>query len=264
MIDELRQTFETQAFDVFVGALHRRVQHLGVCLVDGQVVERAAADALMARLVELVRGGVLVALAERPGDALRVLDVLRNAGVVELEDARPGCESTQARLHPPPPAVTWREIAELHALAVRHPEHCQLGPPVRHVEFAARLAALGSELPGELLALYAACGHIALVCRHVDATAVRITAGDALRVRDGRLILIDRVRRHPRTMLVEQPAMSIAQALGTWWLVLEDERAPATRRPLDLQSLLRFALLRMAAPSLDVLLTDLAWRRFFT
>jgi hypothetical protein len=135
---------------------------------------------------------------------------------------------------------------------------------VRHVEFAARLAALGSELPGELLALYAACGHIALVCRHVDATAVRITAGDALRVRDGRLILIDRVRRHPRTMLVEQPAMSIAQVLGTWWLVLEDERAPATRRPLDLQGLLRFALLRREAPSLDVLLTDLAWRRFFT
>jgi hypothetical protein len=45
--------------------------------------------------------------------------------------------------------------------------------------------------------------------------------------------------------------------------VLEDDRAPATRRPLDLQGLLRFALRRVEAPSLEVVLTDLAWRRFF-
>ncbi|MBC7975728.1 MAG: hypothetical protein H7138_12185, partial [Myxococcales bacterium] len=119
------------------------------------------------------------------------------------------------------------------------------------------------ELPGELLALYAACSHLTLVCRRDVAVAAELCACDALRVRDGRVVLIERIPRHPVTMLVEQPAISIAQALGTWWLVLEDERAPATRRPLDLQALLRFALRRMEAPALEVLLTDLSWRQFF-
>ncbi|HEX3766718.1 MAG TPA: hypothetical protein VHW23_48840, partial [Kofleriaceae bacterium] len=90
-----------------------------------------------------------------------------------------------------------------------------------------------------------------------------ICSGDVLRERDGRLVLIDRVRRHPANLMMEQPGVSIAQALGTWWLVLEDERAPSTRRPLDLQGLLRFALRRVEAPSLETLVTDLAWRRFF-
>jgi hypothetical protein len=160
--------------------------------------------------------------------------------------------------------VTWRELAELRVLAERHPELCRIGPPASHVEFAARLAAAGCELPRELLALYAAASHVELGCRHLSASAGAICAGEALRVRDGRVILFDRVKRHPTMMLVEQPGVSIAQALGTWWLVLEDERAPTTRRPLDLQGFLRFALRRVEAPSLEALLTDLAWRRFFT
>ena len=82
-------------------------------------------------------------------------------------------------------------------------------------------------------------------------------------MREGRLVLIERIKRHPVTMLVEQPGVSIAPALGTWWLVLEDDRAPATRRPLDLQGLLRFALRRMDAPTLEALLTELSWRQFF-
>jgi hypothetical protein len=55
----------------------------------------------------------------------------------------------------------------------------------------------------------------------------------------------------------------VLSALGTWWLVLEDARAPAVKRPLDLQGMLRFALRRMEAPTFEVLLTDLAWSRFF-
>jgi hypothetical protein len=45
--------------------------------------------------------------------------------------------------------------------------------------------------------------------------------------------------------------------------VLEDDRAPAIKRPLDLQAMLRFALRRRDAPTLEVLLTDLSWQRFF-
>jgi hypothetical protein len=125
------------------------------------------------------------------------------------------------------------------------------------------MAAAGSELPTELLALYAACSYLELTCRHVAASAGSIGPGEALRVRDGRVILFDRIKRHPSMMLIEQPGISIAQAIGTWWLVLEDDRAPAVKRPLDLQGMLRFALRRIDAPSLEALVTDLAWRRFF-
>jgi len=262
MLDELSHTFERQPFDVFLRLLGRRLQHLAVGMLDGRVLARPDAEALAAQLIDVLRG-VLARLDERPDDALRVLDALRSTGFLALEAARDAQEAACATRYPPPPAATWRELAELRDSAVRYPEHCRLGTPVRHVAFAARLAATGTELPRELLALYAACGHIVLLCRHVAASAAELCAGEALRVRDGRLVLIERIRRHPVTMLVEQPGVSIAQALGTWWLVLEDERAPATRRPLDLQGLLRFALRRMDAPTLEALLTELSWRQFF-
>ncbi|HEU4726854.1 MAG TPA: hypothetical protein VFT22_03165 [Kofleriaceae bacterium] len=259
---ELTHAFEASSFDDFATALRRRLQQLSVSMLDGQVIARPDAQALAARLIERVRE-LLERLVEQPAQALRVLDALRSTGFGELEPERDRFERECARRFPPPPPVTWRELAELRALALAHPDHCQVGPPVTHVEFAARLEAAGTPLPGELLALYAAASHVALACRHVPAPAGGICHGDALRVRDGRLILFDRIKRHPRLLMIEQPGISIVQALGTWWLVLEDERAPATRRPLDLQGLLRFALRRMEAPSLEVLFTDLAWRRFF-
>lgn len=263
MIVELAQAFETAPLDEFLAALRKRMQGLGVCMVDGRVVARPAAEALVAQVVALVRDRVLVALADRPGDALRVLDALRSTGFTALEPAREHHERARASRFPPPAPVTWRELARLHALAADDPDHCQIGPPAGHVEFAARLADAGTELPGELLAFYAACSHVTLACRHVAAPAGSICAGEALRVRDGRLILFNRIKRHPATHMVEQPGISILRALETWWLVLEDDRAPETRRPLDLQGMLRFALRRMDAPTLEVLLTDLAWRRFF-
>lgn len=263
VIDELRQSFAGEPFEAFAMLFRKRIQHLAVCMIDGEVIDRGEADRAMALVTALVRDDLLAALAERPGDALRVLDVLVAAGNPALEDARAGCEATRARLHPPPPPVRWPEILELRGLAERFPDHCQVGAPVTHIEFAARLAAVGTELPIELLALYAACSHIALTCRHVATPAGAIGAGESLRAYDGRILLFKRVRRDPRMMFVEQPGVSIWRELGSWWLVLEDEHAPATRRPLDLQSLLRFALRRMEAPSREVLLTDLAWRRFF-
>jgi hypothetical protein len=263
VIAELAQAFETGPLDGFVAALRKRLSQLGVCMVDGRVVPAAEADALAAQVVELARGTVLSRLAERPGDALRVLDALRGTGFSQLEDERARCERERDLRFPPPPAATWREIDELRRLAAAHPEHCRIGPPATHVEFAARLEASGVELPGELLALYAACSHVELACRHVTARAGSICAGEALRLRDSRLILFDRIKRHPATQMVDQPGISILQALGTWWLVLEDARAPALRRPLDLQGMLRFALRRMEAPTFEVLLTDLSWQRFF-
>jgi hypothetical protein len=262
MIDELSQTFERQPFDVFVRLLGRRLQHLGVGMLDGRVLAKPDADALAAQVIAVVRG-VLAQLDDRPDDALRVLDALRSTGFVELESVRDDHEAACAMRFPPPPPATWRELAELRERAVQHPAHCRLGAPARHVAFAARLATSGTELPRELLALYAACSHIALLCRHVASSAAELCGGEALRVRDGRLVLIERIRRHPVTMLVEQPGVSIAQALGTWWLVLEDERAPETRRPIDLQGMLRFALRRMDAETLEALLTELSWRQFF-
>src|SRR5882757_6635934 len=95
VIDELSHAFETQAFEVFLRQLRRRLEHLGVCLVDGQVVSRAEADALAARLLELVRGQ-LGQLAGRPGDALRVLDALRATGFVQLEATRADHERERA------------------------------------------------------------------------------------------------------------------------------------------------------------------------
>jgi hypothetical protein len=264
VIDELALALETASLEAFVGALRGRLQQLGVSMVDGRVIDKPEAEALAAQVIELVRGALGGALAARPAEALRVLDAVLATGYPQLEPARGPLERALAARFPPPPPATWRELAELRALAVADPAHCRVGPPATHVEFSARLAAAGTEVPGELLACYAACSHIALACRHVAAAAGAICAGEALRVRDGRLILFDRVKRHPVTLLIEQPGISILQAIGTWWLVLEDDRAPATRRPLDLQGLLRFALRRMDAPALEVLLTDLSWRRFFT
>jgi hypothetical protein len=262
VIQELVTALETQPIEAFVGLLRRRLGQLGVCLVDGRVIARADADALAAEALAVARRA-LGALPDRPGDALRVLDAVRSTGFDQLEAERPRLERARADRHPPPAPATWREIAELRALAARDPALCRIGPPATNVEFAARLAAAGTALPGELLALYAACSHLELTCRHVATPAGGIGPGEALRIRDGRVILFDRIKRHPAMMLVEQPGISIAQALGAWWLVLEDDRAPATRRPLDLQALLRFALRRIDAPSLEVLLTDLSWRRFF-
>jgi len=264
MIEELAHSFATMPIEGFVSVLRGRLQQLGVSMVDGQVIGKPAAEALVAQVIELVRGSLLGTLAERPADALRVLDALRSTGYTELEPQRAHFERERARRFPPPPPVTWKELAELHALAASDPEHCRVGPPVTHVEFAARLAEAGSDVPSELLALYAACSHVTLTCRRVAASAGSIPPGEALRVRDGRLILFERVRRHPAMLFVEQPGISIVSAIGTWWLVLEDDRAPASKRPLDLQGVLRFALRRMDAPSLEVLLTDLAWHRFFT
>jgi hypothetical protein len=263
VIDALAQAFDAGPFETFVAALRRQLQQLGVGMLDGRVIGRPDADALAAGVIGLVRDRVLGRLADRPADALRVLDALRSTGFEQLEDQRGHHERACAVQFPPPQAVTWREIAELQRLAAGHPEHCQIGPPVVHVAFAARLGASGVAVPDELLAFYAACGHVRLTCRHVPAAAGGICAGEALRVRDGRLILFDRIKRHPATQMVDQPGISILQAIGTWWLVLEDDHAPATRRPLDLQGMLRFALRRMEAPTFEALLTDLAWRRFF-
>jgi len=263
VIQALADTLETQPIEVFSGQLRRRLVELGVGMVDGRVIAKADADALAAEVLEVARRALLGKLAEQPGDALRVLDAVRSAGFDQLEGQRSRLERARSERFPPPSPVTWREIAELRALAADHPELCRLGPPATHVEFAARLAATGCELPRELLALYAGCSYLELTCRHVATPAGSICPGEALRVREGRLILFDRFKRHPAMMLVEQPGISIAQAIGTWWLVLEDDHAPAVRRPLDLQGFLRFALRRMDAPSLEVLLTDLSWRRFF-
>jgi hypothetical protein len=262
VIQALLDTLEAQPIEVFSGLLRRQLAQLGVCMVDGRVVAKAQADALVSQLLGVARQA-LDRLADRPGDALVMLDAVRGAGCDQLEAERPRLEAARAERFPPPPAVTWREIAALRALATDQPRLCRIGPPVTHVEFAARMAAGGTELPRELLGLYAACSYLELTCRYVAAPAGSICAGEALRVRDGRVILFDRLKRHPAMMLVEQPGISIAQAIGTWWLVLEDDRAPATRRPLDLQGVLRFALRRMDAPSLEALLTDLSWRRFF-
>jgi hypothetical protein len=263
VIAELAQAFADGPIDGFVGVLRKRLQHLSVSMVDGQVIAKAEATALIAQLLELVRGSVLGALGERPGDALRVLDCLRNSGYRELEAERPGFEHACAQRFPPPAAAAWPELVELRALADAEPALCQLGAPVRHVEFAVRLGGAGAEVPRELLALYAAASHVQLTCRRVAVPAGSICAGEALQIVDGRLILFARKRRHPMMQFVDQPGVSIAQALGTWWLVLEDDRAPATRRPLDLQGLLRFTLLRFEAATVETLLTDLAWRRFF-
>lgn len=260
MIEELTSALEAGPFEVFVALVRKRLQELGVSLHDGRVIAKPEAARLAAQLLELLRGRVLAGLSDRPGDALRLLDAVCAAGYTELEAERPHHQRACAERFPPPPPAAWREIADLYALAALHPDHCQLGPPAAHVEFVARL---GIELPAELLALYAACGSIALACRHVAIPALRFCAGDALRVRDGRVIVVERIRRQAATLFLEQPAISIAQAVGTWWLVLEDDRAPATRRPLDLQGVLRFALLRREAPTLEHLLTDLSWRRFF-
>jgi hypothetical protein len=263
VIQELSDTLATQPIEAFLRLLRRGLGQLGLAMRDGRVIARPEADALTADVLALVKAALSAQLADRPADALRVLDAVRGAGFDQLELERPHLEAECVRRYPPPPPVTWPELAELRALADRHPELCRIGPPAPHVEFAARLAAAGTELPRELLALYAAASHVELTCRHVAVPAGAICPGDALRVRDGRLILFDRTRRLPALMMLEQPGISITQALGTWWLVLEDAHAPATRRPLDLQGLLRFALLRMAAPTREALLTDLAWRRFF-
>lgn len=262
VIHELVTALETQPIDAFAGLLRRRLGELGVRLVGGRVIARAEADAFVAEALAVARRA-LGELADRPGDALRVLDAARSAGFDQLEAERPRLEAERARRFPAPAPAIWRELAELRALASADPALCRVGPPATHVEFAARLAAAGHELPGELLAFYAAASHVELMCRHVAVPAGGICRGEALRIHHDRLILLDRVRRQPTNLHVEQPGVSLAQAIGTWWLVLEDDRAPATRRPLDLQGLLRFALRRVEAPSLEALLTDLAWRRFF-
>src|SRR5262245_37854793 len=114
-------------------------------MADGRVIARAEADALAAEIVDVARRAVLEKLGEQPGDALRVLDAVRSAGFDALEAERPRLERARAERFPPPAPVTWRELTELRSLAAGHPELCRIGPPASHVEFAARLAAAGTE-----------------------------------------------------------------------------------------------------------------------
>jgi hypothetical protein len=261
MVDEVAQLLESQPHDVVLRELRKRLQQLGAGMANGQIVPRAEADALAARVVELVRGHVCDRLLEQPCEALALLDLVRNTGYATLEPERPRLETARRLRYPPPSPVAWREIEQLRQLAAADPEHCTVGPPADHVAFASQL---GAEMPADLLALYAACTHFSLGCRHVrPALAAALPAGDRLTLRDGRIVLFDRKKRHPALQMLEQPGLSIMQALGTWWLVLEDAQAPAIRRPLDLQGMIRFALMRQAAPDLEVLVTDLAWHRFF-
>lgn len=261
MIDDVAQLLASQPHDVVLRELRKRLQQLGAGMANGRIVPRAEADALAERVVELVRGHLCERLLDQPCEALSLLDLVRNTGYGALEPERPRFEAARRLRYPPPVPVGWREIELLRQAAAADPEHSTVGPPADHVAFASQL---GAELPSDLLALYAACSQFSLACRHVrPALAAALPAGDQLKLRDGRIVLFDRKKRHPAMQMLEQPGLSIMQALGTWWFVLEDAQAPAIRRPLDLQGMIRFALMRHAAPNLEMLVTDLAWQRFF-
>src|SRR4051812_45778786 len=88
MIEELAHSFATMPIEGFTGVLRGRLQQLGVSMVDGQVIGKPAAEALAAQVIEFVRGSLRGKLAERPADALRVLDALRSTGYTELEPHR--------------------------------------------------------------------------------------------------------------------------------------------------------------------------------
>ena len=107
MISDLTQAFEGP-FDGFLSALRKRLSQLGVRMVNDRVVPVAEADAHATEVIELMRGTVLPRLAERPGDALRVLDALRGTGFAHLEHERARCERERDLRYPPPPAATRR------------------------------------------------------------------------------------------------------------------------------------------------------------
>ncbi|HEX7836530.1 MAG TPA: hypothetical protein VF469_03655, partial [Kofleriaceae bacterium] len=73
MIQELTDTLATQPIEVFAGLVRRRLAQLGLSMVDGRVIARPDADALAAQVLAMVQAAVSTRLADRPGDALRVL-----------------------------------------------------------------------------------------------------------------------------------------------------------------------------------------------
>jgi hypothetical protein len=265
VVEGLRRTLASpRSPSAFAEELESRVRQLLADMVDGRVLPRPEANALRASIVELVRIEALPKLAIRnPDDALRVLDKLKAYGFTQLEGERPQLEAARAAKFPPPPAITWPELAELHAAAQRHPDACSVAPGIRSAYFVKELQNDGISLPDQLPALYAACNGFDLSCvgaPHIPVFSLLPSESvDIFDEKDG----------YPRRAVVFQGGDDVQLSVyrdrkKQWWLVYEHELLPINKKPLDLRELVRFGLERMNAPIVEVLDGGaLSWDRLF-
>ena len=249
----------------FVEDLESRVRQLLGNMVDGRVLPKPEADALRASVIDLVRSEALPKLGARnSNDAIVVLDKLKAYGWTALEGERPRLERERASKHPPPPSASWPELQELRSAAEQHPNFCVVRPPVGNVYFAAALREAGLPLPDELLAVYAAHDGFDLSCiadaPHVPVFSLLPSASiDDCEATDGY------AHRAACFQGGDEVQMSVYRdRKKLWWLVYEHEYQPIAKKPLELQTLLRFALQRLRATSFEALNEgELSWERYF-
>jgi hypothetical protein len=247
---------------MFLVELEGRIRQLPGNMVDGQVLPASQAGALRGHILEIVRHEALPRLRQRPDEALRILDLLKAYGYVQLEEERARIEAARAALYPAPPAPLTPEVATILTLAARMGSACLMHSPSGNAYFVEKLRLDGVRLPNELIAAYSAFDGFDLVCEVAPYVPVfSLLPSTALDVAEGG-------RGYPRRAVAFQGGDCVDLGVGSDhkgadWLVYEHDGVPIAKRPFDLSALFAFALLRHAAPSVDDLDGPLSWETFF-
>jgi hypothetical protein len=246
----------------FLVELEGRIRQLLGNMVDGQDLSPLEAEALRVHILDIVRREALPRLRQKPGDGLRILDLLKAYGYLQLESERPRIEAVRAASFPAPPLPETPEIVRLLALSRLRGSGCVAHAPSGNAYFAERLRKDNLVLPSELVAAYSAFDGFELTCAVaplvpvfslLPSTALDLVEGDG---------------DYPRRVVAFQGGDCIdlgvgADRQGTYWLVYEHDSVPIAKRRFDLPALFAFALARHAATTTDQLDTELAWDALF-
>lgn len=247
---------------MFLVELEGRIRQLPGNMVDGQVLPASQADALRVHVLEIVRREALPRLGQKPAEALRILDLLKAYGYMQLESERARFDAARDALFPAPPAPLTPEVVTIQSLAARMGSGCLAHSPSGNAYFAEKLRLDGVRLPEDLIAVYSAFDGFDLACEVAPYVPVFSLLPSSA------LDLSDVGHGYPRRAVVFQGGDCVDLGVGTDhkgvdWLVYEHDGVPIAKRPFELSALFAFALSRHAAPSVDDLDGPLAWETFF-